>query len=129
MSESYSYLFAVPSDYKITEEKFKKSFIKYWGKSGVKYDNKYFIKACDIIDILTGRSGPTYSVHCQDNKTYEMWDPLVRLLKNELVVIDEIYHGSSGCDTLTAIKKEIIDEAFLVLNKTNVLKILKKICR
>ena len=111
MSESYSLVFAVPKHYKLNEEHFRKKYKQCHTQHNDVFFQKVFQSGCKTVEGLTGGGG---FVHCQDTEYWEMWEPLIEVLRDDLVLVSEFINGSvSGGDTIESISHDTLEKAFI----------------
>ena len=123
MSESYSLVFAVPKHYKLNEDHFRKKYEQCHTQNDNVFYQKVFQNACKVVEGLAGGGG---FVHCQDTKYWEMWEPLIEVLRDDLVLVSEFVNGSvSGGDTIESISQDTLNKAFL--STVDILEVFKRI--
>jgi len=111
MSESYSLVFAVPKHYKLNEDHFRKKYKQYHTQYNHTFFMKVFQSGCKTVEGLVGGGG---FVHCQDAEYWEMWEPLIEVLRDDLVLISEFTNNcATGAHTIESISQDTLEKAFI----------------
>lgn len=94
--ESMSYLFAVPKDYELDVDKFRRRFKKHQESFNhtIELTDSMVSMACNIVGLLAEGGG---FFHCQD-ADWELWSPLMGILTEDLYVVYEFIDGSNSAN-------------------------------